>query len=64
MRQSVPPGIVEPQQPTKRSHLTTRWLFFVVCGCCVDDLTNGKAELNKQKAENAKNAKPKFLGLF
>ena len=27
-------------------------------------LNKWKAELNKQKAENAKNAKPRFLGLF
>ena len=28
------------------------------------DYNKWKAELNKQKAENAKNAKPRFLGLF
>ena len=29
-----------------------------------DKYNKWKAELNKQKAENAKNAKPRFLGLF
>lgn len=29
-----------------------------------DDFNKFKAELNARKAENAKNAKPRFLGLF